>query len=327
MTQGRIKAYGKIRKALTEAPLLLMPDLNIPFELYIDACGDGLGEDLQQIQIIDGKPTEGTVCYISKPMKPTEARYGASQMECLCLLWELEKLHYHLDGSVFEVITDCNTVKSLLNRKTANRHILRWQIAIQEYRGNITIVHKAGNIHKNADGLSRWEIDNTPDNPAYLPLEEEPQIPIQGINIADIGNEFCEEVRESYKKDKDCHILTSLLDKDCKDTYLHLLWTPSRGQNTWKVKNCAWWPSWREETIEYCHTCDRCQKANRVTGKKFGLMIHIKEPKSPWEVHMDWVTALPPSGDISYNACLVIVDRSSKTPIFLTCHKDDTAMK
>ncbi|MBW0511771.1 hypothetical protein O181_051486 [Austropuccinia psidii MF-1] len=56
-------------------------------------------------------------------------------------------------------------------------------------------------------------------------------------------------------------------------------------------------------------------------------MIHIQEPKSPWEVvHMDWVTALCPSGDKSYNACLVIVDRYSKTLIFLPCHKDDTAM-
>ncbi|MBW0473418.1 hypothetical protein O181_013133 [Austropuccinia psidii MF-1] len=49
--------------------------------------------------------------------------------------------------------------------------------------------------------------------------------------------------------------------------------------------------------------------------------------KTPWEVfHMDWVTALPPGGERSYNACLVIVDRYSKTPIFLPCHKDDTAM-
>ncbi|MBW0566189.1 hypothetical protein O181_105904 [Austropuccinia psidii MF-1] len=41
---------------------------------------------------------------------------------------------------------------------------------------------------------------------------------------------------------------------------------------------------------------------------------------------MDWVTALPPGGDRSYNACLVLVDRYSKTPMFLPCHKDDTAM-
>ncbi|MBW0561596.1 hypothetical protein O181_101311 [Austropuccinia psidii MF-1] len=41
---------------------------------------------------------------------------------------------------------------------------------------------------------------------------------------------------------------------------------------------------------------------------------------------MNWVTASPPGGDKIYNACLVIFDRYSKTPIFLPCHKDDTAM-
>ncbi|MBW0588941.1 hypothetical protein O181_128656, partial [Austropuccinia psidii MF-1] len=85
MTQERIRAYEMIRKALTEAPLLLMPDWNIPFKFYIDACGDGLGKALHQVQIIDKKPTEGPVCYISRQIKPTKARYAASQMQCLCL--------------------------------------------------------------------------------------------------------------------------------------------------------------------------------------------------------------------------------------------------
>ncbi|MBW0563446.1 hypothetical protein O181_103161 [Austropuccinia psidii MF-1] len=62
MKQERIEAYEKIRKALTEAPLLLIPDWNIPFKLYIDACGDGLGAALHQVQVIDAKPTEGPVC-------------------------------------------------------------------------------------------------------------------------------------------------------------------------------------------------------------------------------------------------------------------------
>ncbi|MBW0567163.1 hypothetical protein O181_106878 [Austropuccinia psidii MF-1] len=220
MTQERIKAYEKIKKALTEAPLLLMTDWNIPFKLYIDACGDGLGAALHQVQIIGDKPTEGPVCSISRQIKPTEARYGASQMGCLFLVCALEKLHYYLDGSVFEVITDYNAVKSLLNMITPNRHMLRWQIAIQEYRGNMTIVHKSGNIHKNSDGLSRWTLANTPDIPAYVPLKAEPQIPIEVINITHIGTEFFEEVRESYKQDQNCHILTSLLDKDCKDKFL-----------------------------------------------------------------------------------------------------------
>ncbi|MBW0521642.1 hypothetical protein O181_061357 [Austropuccinia psidii MF-1] len=56
-------------------------------------------------------------------------------------------------------------------------------------------------------------------------------------------------------------------------------------------------------------------------------MIQIQEPESPWKiVYMDWVTALPPLGDRSYNTCLVSVDRYSKTPMFLPCHIDDTAM-
>ncbi|MBW0480076.1 hypothetical protein O181_019791 [Austropuccinia psidii MF-1] len=91
--------------------------------------------------------------------------------------------------------------------------MLRWKIAIQEYRSNMTIAHKAGNIHNNADVHSRWALDNTPDNPAYVPLEAEPKIPIEGIKKTDIGTEFFEEVRESYKQKNKCHILTPLCHK------------------------------------------------------------------------------------------------------------------
>ncbi|MBW0511326.1 hypothetical protein O181_051041 [Austropuccinia psidii MF-1] len=204
----------------------------------------------------------------------------------------------------------------------------------------MTIVHKAGNIHKNADGLHRWALANTPDNPAYVPLEAEPQILIEGFNITDIGTELFEEVRQSYKQDNNCHILTSLLDKDCKDTAfansLDEVWKPSYSEGRFhffdriiyhrtkhsclmtlcsrllintichefhdsiysghlseertfeKVKSCACVQSWRKETIEYFHTCDRFQKANRSTGKKCGLMIHIQEPKSPWKL-FTWI--------------------------------------
>ncbi|MBW0579742.1 hypothetical protein O181_119457 [Austropuccinia psidii MF-1] len=122
-----------------------------------------------------------------------------------------------------------------------------------------------------------------------------------------------------------CRFLINTILHECHDRIYsgHL----SEDGTLEKVKNCAWWPSWRKEIIEYFHTCDRCQSKNRSTGKKFGPMIHIQEPKSPWAVfHMDWVTALPPSGDKRFKFCLVIVDRYRKAPIFLPCHKDDTAL-
>ncbi|MBW0533043.1 hypothetical protein O181_072758 [Austropuccinia psidii MF-1] len=197
----------------------------------------------------------------------------------------------------------------------------------------MTIVHKSGNIYKNADVLSRLKLPNTLDNPAYVPTSTKPQIPIEGINITDVGTEFLEEFRESYKKDTSCHILTAILDKDCKDedlaNSLDDIWKTSyengvfhlfdgilyhRSKHTCvmvlcsrilintillefhdniysvqlsedrtmeRIKTCVWWPSWRKDGIECCHSCDRFQKANKATGKGFVLMICIQEPSTP----------------------------------------------
>ncbi|MBW0594147.1 hypothetical protein O181_133862 [Austropuccinia psidii MF-1] len=152
-------------------------------------------------------PVEGPICFISRKIKPTEARYGASHMECLCFVWALKKLNYFLEVCVFEVITDCTGVKSLLNMKAPNRHMLRWQIAIQEYRGKMTFVHKDWNINKNPDGQSRWPLPNNIDNPAHVPEEDSPQSPIEGIRITYLNTTFFEEVRNSYTQDKNCSIL------------------------------------------------------------------------------------------------------------------------
>ncbi|MBW0519001.1 hypothetical protein O181_058716 [Austropuccinia psidii MF-1] len=92
MTVDRVKAFESLRQALTTAPCLLIPYFKLPFKLNIDASGDGLGAALHQVQIINDKPLEGAICFISRKIKPAEARYGASQMECLCLFWALEKL-------------------------------------------------------------------------------------------------------------------------------------------------------------------------------------------------------------------------------------------
>ncbi|MBW0518741.1 hypothetical protein O181_058456 [Austropuccinia psidii MF-1] len=120
-------------------------------------------------------------------------------------------------------------------------------------------------------------------------------------------------------------ILINTILLECHDNFYsgHL----SEDRIMGRIKTCAWWPSWRKYVIDYCHTFDRCQKANKATGKMFGLMIHIQESSTPWEVvHVDWITALPPGGYKSYNACHVMVDRYSRAPIFLPCHKDEKAM-
>ncbi|MBW0528067.1 hypothetical protein O181_067782 [Austropuccinia psidii MF-1] len=78
MTVDRVKAFESLGQAFTTAPLLLIPDFKMAFTLYINASGYGLGSALHQVQIINDKPVEGPICFISGKIKPTEARYGAS---------------------------------------------------------------------------------------------------------------------------------------------------------------------------------------------------------------------------------------------------------
>ncbi|MBW0572938.1 hypothetical protein O181_112653 [Austropuccinia psidii MF-1] len=250
---------------------------------------------------------------------------------------------------------------------TPNRHICRWKTAMKEYRGNMTIAKKDGNNHKNADGLRRWPLPNNIGNPAHVPKEAFPQIPMEGISVTDLNTAFFGEVRSSYTQDRNCSILCQLLTKDCKENSLiHSLdemWTKTYDEGRFNllegiiyhmtkhicvitvveiflinvvlkechdspfsgnlsedrtrenIKSCIWWPMWQNDVGEYCKTCDRCQKENKSTGKRLGNMMNIQEPSRPWGIfHMYLVNALPPGGDRSYNTCLVIVDRSSKTP-------------
>ncbi|MBW0575769.1 hypothetical protein O181_115484 [Austropuccinia psidii MF-1] len=133
--------------------------------------------------------------------------------------------------------------------KTTNRHMLRWQIAIQEYRGNMTIIYKEGKSHTNADCLRRWPLDNVKSNPAYdpevaakIPIHfmeidrrknfrlsewapgsgtldsgntesEGTETPILGISSSEMHNELFSAVLKSYAKQKQCGILLQLLQQ------------------------------------------------------------------------------------------------------------------
>ncbi|MBW0501403.1 hypothetical protein O181_041118 [Austropuccinia psidii MF-1] len=151
INKERRDAYEKSKHVLTNAPVMILPDFELPFSLYIEAsCSEGLGASLHQRQIVNGEPREGVICYISRKLKDSE-----------------DRLH---------------TTQVLLNMKTTNRHMLRWKIAIQEYRANMIIIYKEGKSHTNSDGLSRWPIDNVKSNPAYDP-EVAAKIPIHFMEI------------------------------------------------------------------------------------------------------------------------------------------------
>ncbi|MBW0558548.1 hypothetical protein O181_098263 [Austropuccinia psidii MF-1] len=88
----------------------------------------------------------------------------------------------------------------------------------------MTIVHKGGNIHRNADGLSRLQLPNVIDNSYYVQEEASSKIPIERISVTDLKTTFLEEVSNSYTQDKNCSTLCQLLTKYSKDDFsIHAL--------------------------------------------------------------------------------------------------------
>ncbi|MBW0474198.1 hypothetical protein O181_013913 [Austropuccinia psidii MF-1] len=118
------------------------------------------------------------------------------------------------------------------------------------------IIYKGGKIHINADGLSRWPLDNVKCNPAY-DLEVEAKIPIHFMEInrrknfrfselepesgtpvtgdtglegtetlilvissSELHNEFFNEVMKTYAEHKQCGILLQLLQQKYRSPQL-----------------------------------------------------------------------------------------------------------
>ncbi|MBW0496452.1 hypothetical protein O181_036167 [Austropuccinia psidii MF-1] len=269
INKERRDANDSIKHEITNAPVLILPEFELPLKFYIDAAySQGLLAALHQRQIVDGEPREGVICYISRKLKVSEARYGSTQTECLLLVWALEKLNYFFEGAVFEVYTDCTGLNSLLNMKTTNRHMLRCQISNQEYRGNMTIIYKEGKSNVNVDDLRRWPLDNVKHNPAYdievaakVPLHfmeidrrknfkfsewdpkdgtpdsgntdsEGTETPILEISSSELHNEFFNALMKTYAKHKHYGILLQLLQRNYRSPELEYQLKDYKDNNT-----------------------------------------------------------------------------------------------
>ena len=84
------QAFDKLKLALISKPILRQPDFNLDFILYTDASILGLGAILAQ-KDSDGK--EYVCYYASRTLKPLEKHYGITEIECLAVLWAVNKFY------------------------------------------------------------------------------------------------------------------------------------------------------------------------------------------------------------------------------------------
>ena len=91
------QAFDGVKHALTNAPVLSLPDFSQPFEVVTDASGFGIGAVLQQ----HGRP----IAFYSRKLKPTEQRYSVSQKELLAVYDAMRTWRCYLEGVKGVVVT------------------------------------------------------------------------------------------------------------------------------------------------------------------------------------------------------------------------------
>ena len=152
-------AFEKLKLALTTTPVLTYPRFgpNCSFILETDASTVGLGAVLAQQQA-DG--SIHPVAYASRSVNKHESNYGISELETLGLVWAVRYFRPYILGHPCTVVTDHTACLAILNTPKPSGKLARWALTIQEM--DLTIKHKPGRKHTNADALSRIEEEDTP---------------------------------------------------------------------------------------------------------------------------------------------------------------------
>ncbi|GJS02491.1 reverse transcriptase domain-containing protein [Tanacetum coccineum] len=155
-----VEAFNALKKKLTEAPILVAPDWDLPFEIMCDASDFAVGAVLGQRKTKHFQP----IHYASKTMTDAQAHYTTTEKELLAVVYAFEKFRPYLVLSKTIVYTDHSALKYLLAKQDAKPRLLRWILLLQEF--DVIIRDKKGAENLAADHLSRLE------NPHQSELEK-----------------------------------------------------------------------------------------------------------------------------------------------------------
>ncbi|GJT75959.1 reverse transcriptase domain-containing protein [Tanacetum coccineum] len=146
-----IESFNTLKRKLTEAPILIAPDWDLPFELMCDASDFAIGAVLGQRKNKHFQP----IHYASKTMTEAQAHYTTTEKELLAVVYAFEKFRSYLVLSKSIVYTDHSAIKYLFTKKDAKPRLMRWILLLQEF--DVIIRDKKGAENLAADHLSRLE--------------------------------------------------------------------------------------------------------------------------------------------------------------------------
>ncbi|KAK3514488.1 hypothetical protein QTP70_018678, partial [Hemibagrus guttatus] len=152
-TPAATQAFDTLKQAFTTAPLLVHPDLELPFIVEVDASTTGVGAVLSQQQ---GNPRKLHPCaFFSRKLNPAEANHDIGNRELLAIKLALEEWRHWLEGAKhpFTVLTDHKNLEYHRAAKRLNPRQARWALFFTRF--HFTISYRPGSKNVKANALSR----------------------------------------------------------------------------------------------------------------------------------------------------------------------------
>ncbi|GJY35438.1 reverse transcriptase domain-containing protein [Tanacetum coccineum] len=128
-----IQAFQTLKKKLTEAPILIAPDWDLPFELMCDASDFAIGAVLGQRHEKHFRP----IHYASKTMNEAESRYTTTEKEMLAVVYAFEKFRSYIILNKSIMYTDHSALKYLFAKEDSKARMLWWFLLLQEFDFNV----------------------------------------------------------------------------------------------------------------------------------------------------------------------------------------------
>jgi hypothetical protein len=179
-------AFDQLKKTLTQAPVLALPDHTIPFILEVDACGYGVGAVLMQ----NNRP----IAYMSKAIGPKATGMSTYDKEALAIIEFLKRWKHYFAGSTLIIRTDQQSLRYIQDQKLTEKIQHKLLVKLLDY--DYKVEYKKGRENKSADALSRVDYS------------------IQANAITVVTPAWVTKVQDSYREDDQCKELLAKLSTD-----------------------------------------------------------------------------------------------------------------
>ncbi|CAL1390031.1 unnamed protein product [Linum trigynum] len=324
-----------------KAPIMVVPDWSLPFEIMCDASDFAVGAVLGQRRDQHFRP----IYYASKTLNDAQENYTTTEKELLAVVFAFDKFHPYLVLSHVTVHTDHSAIRYLMSKADAKPRLIRWILLLQEF--DIEIRDKKGAENVAADHLSRLDAppadnleeeinDSFPDERLMMMCLVESVTPwysdfanyLVGQQLpkgmtTHAKRKFFSDLKYYFWDDPhlfrigaDEIICRCVMESEMEGILSHCHEGPAGGHHGGNrtarkvLQSGFYWPTLFKDADAFARRCDRCQRSGNISARdEMPQNVFITcEIFDVWGI--DFMGLFPPSFGNTY--ILVVVDYVSR---------------